>query len=176
MGLMDNKSRIFNELAEGRTRDEIFSEFSEESPDQSGKIAYAIASIPSQNLRKKYLLFNHFLFSLLICYAFLSFTAAYPIKGSMEMFILILKICIPSFFSYYIFHFHGGLYRFLGLWCIIEIIEVVFKEQVHTLFSYSKMAVLGLILLVTIVICLKVFPHFGFLSPRQDSEGNYRLG
>ncbi len=176
MGLMDNKSRIFNELAEGRTREEIFSEFSEESPDQSGKIAYAIASIPSENLREKYLLFNHLLFSLLIGYALLVMTAAYPVEGSMEMFILILKICIPSFFSYYVYHFHGGLYKFLGLWCIIEMVEVVGKEPVYTLFSYSKMAVLGFILLVTILICLKVFPHFGFMSPRQDSEGNYRLG
>ncbi len=176
MGLLDNKQQVFEKLAEGKTRQEIFTEFSEQSPDQGGRIAYAIASIPSINSRKKYYLHNILLFSLLIGYSLLALTAALPLKGGMDSFVLVLKTCIPLFFSYYVYHFHGGLYRFLGLWCVIELFEVLFKEETHNIFSYSKGAVLGLVLLLTIIICLKVFPHFGVLNPKQDKDGKYQLG
>ncbi len=176
MGLLDNKHKIFQKLAEGTTRQEIFTEFSEQSPEQSGKIAFAIASIPSEDSRKKYLLLNLFLFSLLIGYALLALTSSFSLGEDVDTFKLVLKTCIPLFLSYYVYHFHGGLYRFLAVWCAIELIMVLFKEGGHPLFIYSKGAILSAILFVTIFICLKVFPHFSFLNPKRDANGNYNLG
>ncbi len=176
MGLLDNKQKIFQKLAENKSRQEIFTEFSDNSPEQSGKIAFAIASIPSENLRKKYLLLNLFLFSLLVGYALLACTSSFSLGEEVETFKLVLKTCIPLFLAYYVYHFHGGLYRFLALWCAIELIMVLFKEGGHPLFIYSKGAVLAAILGITIFICIKIFPHFSFLSPKKDADGKYQLG
>ncbi len=176
MGLLENKNRIFQKLAEGKSRDEIYREFSEQSPDDEGRIAFSIGSIPTKESRKKYFMVNQFLFSLLIGYALLALTAAYPFDGLMTVFILMLKVCIPAFFSYYVYHFHGGLYRFLCVWCTIEMIDVTFKEEFHNIFSYSKGAVLVLILATTIFLCLKIFPHLGFLNAKKGDDGSYLLG
>ncbi len=176
MGLLDNKNRIFNKLAQGMNRKEIFAEFSEQFPSESGKIAFEIGSIPTETLRKKYHYVNLSLFSILIGYALLALTAAMPLEGAMDTFILSLKTCIPFFFSYYVYHFHGGLYKFLGIWCLVEFIQVLFKEENAAVFTYSKVATLCVILSLTVVLCLKVFPHLAFLSCRKDDDGNYLIG
>ncbi len=175
MGLINNKQRIFVKLAEGKSREDIFNEFSEGSPDEQSKIASAIASIPTAELRKKYHLPNLLLFCLLVSYSFLALTAAFPVQGGMDYFILVLKAAIPIFFSYYIYYFHGGLYRFLALWGVIELVEVLFRQPTFNIFTYSKALVLLLILFITALICFKVFPHFGFLNPKQNANGKYYL-
>lgn len=169
MGFHDNRKRIFEKFAEGKTRQEIYTAFSEKSPEQSGKIAFAIASLPTEPLQRKYSLVNLLLFSLLVGYSLLNLTSYFTVHKIPSL-VLFLKISIPLIFAFYVYYFHGGLYRLLLIWSAIDLIQAIFREP-----SYSKFFLLSCILILAIFISYKIFPHCGLFGPKRDSAGNYRL-
>lgn len=169
MGFLDNRRRILDKLAEGMTRQEILTNYSKESPGQSGKIAFAIASVPAPSLQKKYSPVNFLLFSLLIGYSSLTLYQSLP-GGTEPLFRLVLQTVIPLIFSFYVYYFHGGIYRLLLIWCCIELAGVFYREPLSVSIFF-----LTAILLLSLFLSIKIFPHCGILGPKRDAMGNYRL-
>ena len=175
MGLLAINKKIEKDLALGRSREEIFKELSRKSPSESAKFAYCLASIPHSGLRHKYLKHNGVLFLLLLALAGLSLASEWPIDFRQPTLFLVIKIFVPVVFSYFVFRFHGGVYRLLGIWCLIDLTESLFLLNFTTGASLSKVVFLVITIGLAFFLARKVFPNLGILGPQQDTHGRYIL-
>lgn len=157
------------------TRDEVFTALVKGSPGEEAKIAFAIASVPNAELRRKYMKVNALLFLCLNCSAIFGLLAAISIDTQQSSLFIVLRIAIPLVLSYFVYHFHGGMYRLLFFWCLFDLAELVFLGNFDTVFGLVKLFSLGVAVILSIRIALKVFPHLNFLGPKQDSLGRYLL-
>lgn len=175
MGLLEINSNIQKQLEDGKSRENIFQELTADSPANAPKLAYSLASIPYAGLRSKYIKHNAFLFIFLLLLAGLSLAAEWPIDFQQSTIFIVIKILIPLVFSYFVYHFHGGVYRLLGIWCIIDLLESLLLLDFTTGVGLSKVAVLIVIIFLAFFIAAKVFPNLGILGPKKDSQGRYLL-
>jgi hypothetical protein len=175
MGLLAINSKIHSELLLGRSREEIFKNFSSKTPVDSAKFAYCLASIPHSGLRHKYLKHNAVLFILLLSLAGLSLASEWPIDFQQSTLFIVIKILIPLVFSYFVYHFHGGMYRVLGIWCLIDLTESLLLLNFTTGAGLAKVIVLILTVCLTFFLARKVFPNLRVLGPKQDSQNRYIL-
>jgi hypothetical protein len=92
MGLLSINNKIQKKLADGESRAGIFHELSQTSPSESGKFAYCINSIPTEELRKKYLVVNALLIISLVGYSVLTLLSESPINfNEPTLFIFMLQ-------------------------------------------------------------------------------------
>ncbi|HHD57004.1 MAG TPA: hypothetical protein ENK89_04930 [Desulfobulbaceae bacterium] len=127
MGLREIINTITAELESGLGREEIFKKYVQAVPAQAAKYAYCIASIPSAALRQKYLKLNSLLLVLLVAYAALTVFAALPLDLTKPTIFLLLRTMVPIIFAYFVFHFHGGVYRIITLWCLFGVCLIWWK-------------------------------------------------
>lgn len=175
MGLLGINNKIQSELTHGKTREEIFQTLSGETPTDAAKFAYCLASIPHSGLRHKYLKHNAILFILLLLLAGLSLASEWPIDFQQPTIFIVIKILVPIVFSYFVFKFHGGVYRLLGIWCLIDLTESLLLLNFTTGAGLSKVVVLISMVCLTFFIAKKVFPNLKILGPKQDEQGRYIL-
>jgi hypothetical protein len=175
MGLLELNSNIQKQLEGGKSREGIFQELSRESPANAPKLAYSLACIPYEGLRSEYLKHNALLFIFLLTLAGLSLAAEWPIDFQQSTIFIVIKILIPLVFSYFVYHFHGGVYRLLGIWCVIDLSESLLLLNFTTGAGLSKVAVLIAVIFLSFYIATKVFPNLGILGPKKDSQGRYLL-
>lgn len=175
LGLLGIINTIQSELAFGKTREEIFSNLSNKTPANSGKFAYCLASIPRRLLRTKYLKQNGTLFIFLLLLAGLSLASELPLDPQQSTLFIAIKVSVPLIFAYFVYQFHGGVYRLLGIWCIIDLVESLVLLRFTTAMDLSRVVVLGSIIIITFYIARKVFPNLRILGPKQDSQGRYLL-
>ena len=175
MGLLNLNNRIQIELANGKSREDIFRELSQASPSESGKFAYCINSIPTEELRKKYLIVNALLIISLAGYSVLTLLSEYPINFNEPTLFIFVKILVPLVFSYFAFHFHGGLYRFIALWCAIDLLEAIALSGFESFFDLFRIMTLFICMFLSWFIGRKVFANLTFLGTRKDQSGNYLI-
>ena len=173
MGLLNINNKILKKLANGESRIDIFHELSQASPSESGKFAYCINSIPTEELRKKYLVVNALLIISLAGYSVLTLLSEYPINFNEPTLFIFIQILVPLVCSYFAFQFHGGLYRVIGLWCIIDLLEAIAISGFGSLLDLSRIIVLFACVFLSSLIAMKVFTHLTFLGPIKDRSGNY---
>lgn len=175
MGLLDINNTIQAKLANGESRTDIFHELSQKSPAESGKFAYCINSIPTDALRKKFLFANGLLIVSLAGYSALTFVTESPINFNEPTLFIFVKILVPLVFSYFAFHFHGGLYRVIGLWCTVDFLEAIGVTGFESLLDLSRIVLLFISVFLSWFIAMKVFPRLAFLGPRKDRSGKYMI-
>jgi hypothetical protein len=175
MGLFTIYKCIEKELERGVSRTEVFDKYSAKTPTDTPKVAYMLASIPYQELRQKYLKLNAFLFLLLLSLPFLNVAAEWPIDFREPTLFIAIKTLVPLILSYFVFHFHGGIYRILGLWCLIDLLESLLLLSFTTGAGFAKVVLLFLIVAICLIFSKKVFPNLKALGPRQDRQGRYLL-
>ena len=175
MGFLQVSNKITAELEAGVSREEIFSRLSQKKPEETTKYAYCIASIPTKTLRKKYLTLNALLAVLFVAYAVLIVLAELPIDLNQPTIFILIKSLLPLVFAYFTFHFHGGAYRLMGIWCIYDLLENLLLTGVPTPIAAIKLLVLFTVIVLSFYIARKVFPHLGILGPKKDPSGNYIL-
>lgn len=175
MGLLNNYKGIQEELDQGESRVDIFNKFSAKTPADAPKFAYMLASIPYPQARRKYIVVNAILFLMLLALPVFTVMAAWPIDVKESTLFLSISLLVPLIFSYFVFHFHGGIYRLLGLWCTIDLLESILVSGFATPAGLGRTALLFCIVILSFVIARKVFPHLRFLGPRIDDQGNYML-
>ncbi len=175
MGLLRLRNTITACLAQGMSREEIFNRQVKLAPSEAGKIAFAIASVPREELRRKYLKLNALLFLCLICSAISGFLLELPIDTEQSTIFIVLRIAIPLVLCYFVYHFHGGMYRLLFFWCLFDLSEFVVLGKFATHFGLIKLFSLAGAVILSIHIALKVFPHLNFLGPKRDNLGRYFL-
>ena len=175
MGLLNIYNRIEKELQAGGSRPDTFGKLSKESPAETAKYAYLLASIPYPERRRRYLKINAILFLLLLALPCLIFMSAWPIDLHQSTLFLTIKVLVPLLFSYFVYHFHGGVYRLLGAWCAIDLLESLMLLEFTTGYELGKVGLLLLIIVISIFLGRKVFPNLKFIGPRQDVDGRYLL-
>jgi hypothetical protein len=175
MGLLAINNTIQRQLAHGKSREEIFQTLSRETPTDSAKFAYCLASIPHSGLRHRYLRHNAILFILLLFLAGLSLASEWPINFQQPTIFIVITILVPIVFSYFVYQFHGGVYRLLGIWCLIDLIESLLLLNFTTGTGLSKVVILIMTVCLTFFIAKKVFPNLKTLGPKQDEQGRYIL-
>lgn len=175
MGLLNIYKGIQEELDRGASRIDIFNKFSAKTPADAPKFAYMLASIPYPEARKKFIVANAVLFLMLLALPVLTVMAEWPIDLKESTLFLTISLFVPLIFSYFVFHFHGGIYRLLGLWCGIDLLESILVLGFATPAGLGKTALLFCIVVLSFVIGKKVFPNLRFLGPRVDGQGNYMV-
>lgn len=175
MGIRDISEQVMAALEKGRSRSDIFKSLVSSAPSEAGKIAYCIASVPHNEMRKKYLFFNAVLCILLVVYSFLNAMAELPVEPGEPTLFIALTSLIPLVFSYFVFRFHGGVYRLAGVWFLIDLLENVLLKGAPDGLSALILMVLFVIVVLSFLIARKVFPNLGILGPKKDTSGNYLL-
>lgn len=175
MGLFTIYKCIEKELDQGVLRSEVFEKYSAKTPADTPKFAYMLASIPYPELRQKYLKLNAFLFLLLLCLPVFTVMVEWPIDFRESTLFIAIKTFVPLLLAYFVFHFHGGIYRILGLWCLIDLFESILLQSFTTGAGFAKVLLLSLIVLICFILSKRVFPNLKILGPRQDSQGRYLL-
>ena len=175
MGLLEITNTITAKLENGLSKKEIFAQYVQQSPAEATKYAYCIASIPSAALRKKYLKINSLLLVLLVAYAALTVLAALPIDVTKPTIFLLLRTLVPIIFAYFVFYFHGGVYRIITLWCLFDLVEDLLLTGAPTMTAALKLLTLFFIIVISWFISRKVFPNLKIFGPKQDGDGRYLL-
>ncbi len=175
MGLLNILHTIEKELDAGHSRTDVFKKYTEKNPGETAKYAYMIASIPYPDLRKKYVKLNAILFLLVLALPSVILLSEWPINFAESTLFLAITLLVPCFFAYFIFQFHGGVYRLLGAWCLIDLLESLMLLEFTTPFELAKLALLVLIVTLSFYLGSKVFSNLKFLGPRQDESGRYLL-
>ncbi len=175
MNIKKISEAVLAELEQGKSRQDVFLRLSSKNPDETAKIAWCIAGIPGKKVRQKYLRHNAALFGLLILYAGLTLVSELPVKpGEPTLFIAITTI-IPLIFSYFVFKFHGSVYRLAWIWFLIDFGETVLLTGAPTAIDAFRLIVLFSILFLGLFLARKVFPNLGVMGPKKDDAGNFLL-
>lgn len=175
MGIKEITERALAQIVQGTSRRDIFAGMIAANPADAGKIAYCIASIPEDSLRAKYLRHNALLCLLLIVYSVLTIITGLPIPQGEPTIFLVLTSSVPLIFCYFIFRFHGGIYRLMGIWFLVDLFETVLLTGTPDGLSALKLLTLFFIVTLSFLIGRKVFPHLGILGPKKDGSGHYQL-
>ena len=175
MGFLNIYNSIEKELIAGVPRPEIFKKLSDKKPADTAKFAYMLASIPYPERRRKYLKLNAILFLLLLALPCFIVMAEWPIDFKQSTLFITIQTLVPFLFSYFVYHFHGGIYRLLAAWCLIDFIESLLLLEFTTGFGLAKLTLLLVIIVISFFLGKKMFPNLRFLGPRRDAEGRYLL-
>lgn len=175
MGIRDITERVLAELQQGRSRREIYNSLANQAPEDAGKIAYCIASIPEEELRKKYIKYNAILCILLVVYSVLNIESGLPLNPGDPTIFLVLTSAVPLVFSYFVYRFHGGIYRVVGIWFLIDLLETVLLTGAPDGIAALKLFTLFFIITLSFSLGRKVFPNLGVLGPKKDGSGHYAL-
>ncbi len=175
MGFGDIQNRVVAELEHGRTKTQIFERLVAESPAKSATIAYCIAAVPDQELRRKYLTHNAILCVLLVVYAALNLYNGLPVQPDEPTLFIAITTLIPLVFAYFVFRFHGGVYRLTGIWFSIDLLENLLLVGAPDGLAVLELVALFAIIVLSFLIARRVFPQLGILGPKKDAMGMYRL-
>jgi len=175
MGIRDISEQVMAALEQGRSRAEIFKSLATSMPAETGKIAYCIASVPQKEMRKKYLFFNATLCVLLVVYSLLNAMSELPVAPGEPTLFIVLTSLIPLVFSYFVFRFHGGVYRLAGIWFLIDLVEKILLTGAPDGVAALIIILLFAIVALSFLIAKKVFPNLGILGPKKDTDSNYML-
>ncbi len=175
MGLLNISNEIIAEMESESSREKIFQKHIQSNPSETAKYAYCIASIPTSELRKQYLIINGLLTILLVLYAGLTVLTELPINLNEPTLFLLIKTVLPLIFSYFVFRFHGGIYRLAGLWCSYDLLESILLNGAATITDGIRLLILFSVIVLAFFIARKVFPHLKLIGPKRDSNGNYLL-
>ncbi len=175
MGLRNISNEIIAEMESGLSREEIFQKHVKSNPSEAMKYAYCIASIPTPTLRKQYLVTNGLLSILLVCYAAITVLAELPIDINEPTIFILIKTLLPLIFSYFVFRFHGAIYRLIGLWCLYDLLENILLNGIASIPDALRLLILFFVIVLTFTIARKVFPNLKVLGVKRDTNGNYSL-
>ncbi|MCG8642931.1 MAG: hypothetical protein MI862_24610 [Desulfobacterales bacterium] len=173
MNMKEISGQVVARLQQGDSREKIYNALAGPAPKDAGKIAYCIASVPDEQLRQGYIRHNAALVLLLIAYSILTLITGLPIDPEAPTLFLAIRTVIPLIFSYFVFHFHGGVYRVAGIWFVIDLLETILLTGVPEILDAVKLLVLFATVVLMFLIARKVFPNLGVIGPKKDAAGHY---
>lgn len=180
---MDRKEAIKaieQRAKEGRSKQEIFAEFTSKVKYRSDLMQY-IAMVPSNEDRLRYRELNLVLFSLLIFVSVMKLLMAALLFSKISAYLLPLSLLIPVitvYFAVMIWNYRGNMYRILGMLGIAGILNSL--SQTKGFSSYSSLAIsveilfnyLPAILIVYLAYYIgnKAFPYYNFWGQLQENK------
>lgn len=175
MGVFALREKIEGQLKKGVARPDVFNNMVKENKEQAAKIAYAIATIPKAPIPEKCMMANTTLLFLFICYSILTLVGALPLDLKSPTIFLAIQVTVPLVCMYFAFHYHGAIYRIIMLWFLVDFIEVIAKFRQDSLVEAIRILIIFAILVLSLYLIRKLFPHLRLLGPKMDQDGKYML-
>lgn len=175
MGMLALRKKIDAKLQQGTARQTVFQELAGEDSSQAMKYAFAIATIPKKPIAEKFLMANTVLLFALLCLPVLTFISALPIDLSSPTIFLVIQLVVPLVCLYFVFEYHGAIYRIAGLWFLVDFTEAILKFQQDSLVESFRILCLFVIVTLSFYMARKLFPHLKVLGIRKGVDGNYQL-
>ena len=175
MGIFAVRKAINKKLAVGVSRDEIFQQLMGKDSSQAVKHAYAIATIPKAPIPEKCLIANLLLLVALLCCSALTVVVALPVDFSKPTIFLLLQVVVPLVFMYFVFHYHGAIYRISVIWFVVDFLEALVQFRQDSLADSFRILCIFIVIAMSIYLARKLFPHVGLLGPKKDGAGHYQL-
>lgn len=175
MGILALHNEVKEQVAQGVAKEDILQKLVKKKDEHPGKFAYVIASVAAPPIAEKNLAVNVLLLFFLLCSAVLTFWTALPIDPDASTFFLFMKILFPLMFLYYVFAFFGGIYRIMGWWFCIDLLEALTQFQQDGLAVSLRVIVLFLLVVLSFYQGRSLFPHMGLLRPGKNERGDFLL-
>lgn len=169
---------IKSKLQEGIARQEILNELSEQYYSKS-TIATMIASTIDPQAKEKYKALNNLLLALLVLSAIAKLLLGIAVLSSLSPLLIPFAILFPFIsivLAIEVYKYSGHIYGIVSLFSFGSILRTFANFTDLEFDGYFDIAVLLVIALLALYLKDKMLPHYGFLGPKKDSEGNYILG
>jgi hypothetical protein len=183
-----NKKEVFEiiktSLNDGKSHEQIFKELTQSYHDKN-MLVKLIAMFPTNERKEKYRRLNYVLFSFLILTAVLKVLTSLSLLLSISPYSLLLIFFIPLinvWLAIEVWKMRGYIYRIIGLLGISGIclsLQNSFPTEGSVNFSIIATQFLIIILIFGPIIFLgfylgkKMFPNYGLMGPKKDTNGNY---
>ena len=105
-----------------------------------------------------------------VIYAVITVLAELPININEPTIFILIKTVLPLIFSYFVFRFHGGIYRLIGLWCLYDLLENILLTGVATIADALRLLILFFVIVLTFYIARKVFPNLKVLGEMKKGS------
>lgn len=165
---------VVKERKNGRPPEEVYRQYQGQiKPDKA--LAMAIASVPDPELKQRYAIPNYVLVALLIVAAVFKVVSVFflGLPPAFVIGVLILGVVVPVIFAIAVYQFDGRVYPILVILCIVNMLNVIVRNEDSFLTILPDLVFLGVIVAMTLYVKSKIFPNIGFLSVKKDHEGNY---
>lgn len=175
MGMLALRKQIDAKLQQGNSRQEVFEDLSKKDAGQAMKFAFAIATIPKKPIPEKCLMVNTLLLFFLLCLPILTFIDSLPIDLASPTVFLLIQLVVPLICLYFVFEYHGAIYRIAGLWFMVDFVEAVMEFRQDSLVESFRILCLFMVIVLSFYMARKLFPNLKVLGLRKDVQGNYQL-
>ena len=177
-----NKKEAFktiqNRIQENIPRQEILNELSEQYYDKN-TISALIASTIDPQTKEKYKLLNNFLLGLLALTIIAKILIGIALLSSLSPFLIPIAFLLPIitiWFALEVSKFKGYIYNILGILAIASIFNTIGKLEESGIYGIIDVVIVVAICGLSFYLGKMMFPNYGFLGPKKDTEGNILLG
>ena len=168
---------ISQSIENGENKSEIFERLSSQYYD-SDIIAKLTASFPDPELKTKYNGINTLLFILLIITAILKVIGVLPLileKPGLGLIMILIVPILNIAFALEVKKTRGYIYRVLGMIAIAGIFKSLGQIGETGVWVLIDIVLLGMISGISFYIGSKMFPNYGFMGPKKDASGKWKL-
>lgn len=164
-------------LSEGKSRQEILDELSEQYFDRK-TLSTIIAMTPDQKTIDKYRLLNNLLLLLLL----LSITAktiiGIVLLSSISIFLIpfvFIFSLVNILFTIEVAKYKGYIYNILGILTLAGLLKLLSSIDIYGKGILIDVAIGLAIALLSFYLGKKMFPNYGLFGPKKDMNGNVIL-
>ncbi|NVO09785.1 MAG: hypothetical protein HXX16_07485 [Bacteroidales bacterium] len=164
-------------LSEGKTRQEILEELSEQYFDRKS-LSIFIASTPDQKTIDKYKILNNILLLLLLLSIAAKTIVGIVLLSSISIFLIpfvFIFSLVNIFFTIEVSKFKGYIYNILGILTLAGILKLLSNFDVYGKGILIDVAIGLVIALLSFYLGRKMFPNYGLFGPKKDANGNMML-
>jgi hypothetical protein len=112
---------------------------------------------------------------MLLAYSLLTLLSQLPIERDAPTLFIVIETLLPLVFLYFVYRFHGGMYRLAGIWSLFDLLEALLLTGAPDGVASLRLLVIFFVVVLSFVIARKVFPNLGFVGPKKDSSGHFML-
>ncbi len=168
---------VAEQLAQGLSRDRILDDLKPEAKDRDIFARY-VAAVPTPHAKQKYRTVNNLLVAALSAdVLFKVYLLSSGNVPSTFFGLLVLFLSLAIWLTIQILQFRGFVYRFVFLFCLIELGLLVFTFAaggISRLVLLLNSLDIWLVGLLALILARRLFPHIGMFTIRKDAAGNYR--
>ncbi|MBL7973319.1 MAG: hypothetical protein JNJ85_00305 [Candidatus Kapabacteria bacterium] len=176
-----NRKEVMNlindRLKNGISRQVLLEELAEQYYDKK-TIAMLIASTINPVTKEKYRTVNMILFSLLVLSIIIKILIGIAQFSSISLYLIPIAFLTPILsilFASEVLKFRGYIYNILGIIAVASLLNTLSKMSDAGIYEVLDIVLIAAIIALSFYLGNKMFPNYGLLGPKKDSNGNILL-
>lgn len=164
---------IIKRVESGEDKQSILDELQDVYFDQK-HLATILASIPDPERKSKFQIFNQLILVLLGISILMKVVMGVFITASVSVFLTPFGLFVPVltiFFFYQVKNNRAHAYLILTYACTSGILKLIQSSESLNGYFLADLVLIVLILICTVTVKQKMFPNWGWLGPKKDSDG-----